>query len=1218
MKVSRIATAFVSVLLTLSCTGAVLADSLHSVLAVTSVAAVGQTVEDQASLLKQARAAMTAGQFAQAEATLKRAEATPSNLRWSFWADTPEKVRKDLDKKLATAQTAPPSQSRLPQTLNPFAQRPNTGSDPFERAGAAVSAPQDDRKQLATSLLQKGREALAHGDTNAAMYFHKQAADMQVAFGPNEDSPQKLAGAIHSAGQGFPNRTAQQVPTLGRPDSPFQALPAVGREPQLQAPPTANQIAQYPRTNSYIQQTPAAGEVRQAAGYESGQPGSAQAIYNPAQDSTQTQLASGVHNAGTHAHGGGVAFAGGSIEPFSQNRNADYIPNGSQNVTPASNGTSSVLRRPDVVAALPRQPRGNSQQAFELIELGKRARQQGNLDKARRYFQQAEQFSGQLDPQSRQKLQDLLQFQFASVPETTSRTGGLLQEAEASQLALAKKISSSIARNYQKAMKQQDKDAMGSLALLNQSRSQVETAALSDDHKKILLRRVDGYLVEMERYIEQNRPLIELDEHNRDQIAAVQRQRRHKVEVSERLALLVDEFNKLRGERRFAEAREKSKEAAEIAPNEPVVIMMRETVRVDYRLWNAADLREQHERGVDRGLGAIDESSIPYDDRNPILYQDRISWNLLTTSRNRFAGDRTRPKSPQELEIERKLTTPVSLSFRDAPLSQVIQHLRDLSAVNIYLDPQGMAEEGVDPSHPISIDLTTDISLKSALNLILSPLHLGYVIKNEVLKITSEQQREGEVYTNVYHVADLVIPIPNFVPHNRMGLAGALADGYENTLRSSPGGFSPSMMSVAASGSPMGMATPGGVLAQSPSSGFATGGAGGGSNADFDALIDLITQTIDDDTWLDAGGEGTIAEFETNLSLVVSQTQEVHEKIADLLKQLRRLQDLQVTIEVRFITLQDDFFERIGVDFQFNIDDNAGGSSVTDDGGPSTTVGWEGGFDEETGIPNLTSDLDLQFRQNSSGAALPPFAFAPAADPISTIGLAILSDIEVFLFLEAMQGDKRSNTLQAPKVTMFNGQTAQISDQSQTPFVVSVTPVVGDFAAAQSPVIVVLSSGTTLSVQAVVSSDRRYVRLTLVPFFSQVTDVSTFSFTGTTTSTNSSSSGEDDEGNTTNSANSASNLTQGTVLQLPTFQFTTVTTTVSVPDGGTVLLGGVKRLKEGRNEFGVPMVSKIPYLNRLFKNVGIGREAQSLMLMVTPRIIIQEEEEEKLGIAFDN
>ena len=99
-----------------------------------------------------------------------------------------------------------------------------------------------------------------------------------------------------------------------------------------------------------------------------------------------------------------------------------------------------------------------------------------------------------------------------------------------------------------------------------------------------------------------------------------------------------------------------------------------------------------------------------------------------------------------------------------------------------------------------------------------------------------------------------------------------------------------------------------------------------------------------------------------------------------------------------------------------------------------------------------------------------------------------------------------------------------------------------------------------------------------------------------------------------NKADNTTTTNSGTTVQLPTFSFVTVTTTVSVPDGGTVLLGGIKRLSEGRNEFGVPMLDKIPYINRLFKNVGIGRETQSLMMMVTPRIIIQEEEEEKLGV----
>ena len=89
-------------------------------------------------------------------------------------------------------------------------------------------------------------------------------------------------------------------------------------------------------------------------------------------------------------------------------------------------------------------------------------------------------------------------------------------------------------------------------------------------------------------------------------------------------------------------------------------------------------------------------------------------------------------------------------------------------------------------------------------------------------------------------------------------------------------------------------------------------------------------------------------------------------------------------------------------------------------------------------------------------------------------------------------------------------------------------------------------------------------------------------------------------------------------VQQPVFEIVNVATTVSVPDGGTVLLGGIKRLREGRTMDGVPILNKIPYLSPLFKNTGIGRETESLMLMVTPRIIIQEEEEELLGVTRED
>ena len=75
------------------------------------------------------------------------------------------------------------------------------------------------------------------------------------------------------------------------------------------------------------------------------------------------------------------------------------------------------------------------------------------------------------------------------------------------------------------------------------------------------------------------------------------------------------------------------------------------------------------------------------------------------------------------------------------------------------------------------------------------------------------------------------------------------------------------------------------------------------------------------------GQPGSITPFLLSISLIIRHTAEVHEEVAELLKQLRRLQDLQVSIEVRFITVSDDFFEQIGVDFDFNIQSKAVGKN---------------------------------------------------------------------------------------------------------------------------------------------------------------------------------------------------------------------------------------------------------------------------------------------------
>jgi general secretion pathway protein D len=481
-----------------------------------------------------------------------------------------------------------------------------------------------------------------------------------------------------------------------------------------------------------------------------------------------------------------------------------------------------------------------------------------------------------------------------------------------------------------------------------------------------------------------------------------------------------------------------------------------------------------------------------------------------------------------------------------------------------------------------------------------------------------------------------VTPIPNFVPSSNIGLQGLINDSMAAARNGTVGiaGGGPAVLvndrthkSVGPDGKvlaqqmgPVPTSSPNGVTSSTVPIGAGPGGMGGAANADFDSLIDLIVSTVSTDTWAEnGGGQAEIRPFPTNLSLVISQTQAVHEEIADLLQQLRRLQDLQVTIEVRFIRLNDSFFERIGIDFDMDVNDNGFNNDPT-----TTTLQPFGTQSNTVGLlrpagtavfPNFTSDLDVPFRQDSFDLTqLVPFG-GPVGGGLN-FGFAILSDIEAFFLIEAAQGDRRTNVLQAPKVTLFNGQQAFVADATSRPFVVGVIPVVGEFASAQQPVIVVLNEGTMMTIQAVVSDDRRYVRMTIVPFFTQIGDVDTFTFEGSSSSTSSSSKTDgDDDGKNESEDESEEKTTSGVTVQLPSFSFISVVTTVSVPDGGTVLLGGIKRLSEGRNEFGVPLLSKVPYVNRLFRNVGLGRETDSIMMMVTPRIIIQEEEEERLGIA---
>lgn len=1293
MNTSKSLRALITLALSLSGSAGAFAAGHHVVHLATLADSVAQAKKSKAqrqeldSLLAKARKAIKEGDFDTAESLTEQAE--KMNVEFSVFhlGDTPKKLRADLSAKRKSTKGAParPSEKFKPEVaeatpaptepIRPAAQAPPAAPlnnpDPLDEAPLALPSSEGKLTQATPTqrkprtpdeepeLLEAGgmpprdiprglpenpqlrresdthllaaRRALAVGDVRRATTEVEAARKMNVTYGPHDDTPDRVESVITKyrqiteamKGRGDDasrrqladslmdqaqhlirwrdydeaERLINHVQGMRVAYGPFESKPeallekiAAGRkagsgEPARLSPEATKGLQPLPQV--------AAAGAPGAKAYPT-----APAVYQPALDATR--------NRATAAQEPSEIAEPTELEP------AEPLPS----------PQGRPRRIPEEVSS-----------AMQLFQQGEDALKERDVQKALEYFRQAYSVRDQLEPGAAQRLQDHLQLLSAPTPGRMNKPESLLDSATSKDQLATKQLMADLAQKEIASGKIREKEPKRAMELLKEARGMVEAAQVEPAAKAQLLRRVDRKVTELDRYIADNRSQIELDEANKEVLKEVDRRLQGKVEVDEKLAKLVDDYNRLMDEQRYAEAEVMAKRARELDPDNPLVRQLLWNSRFVSRNRRNQDLIDDKEAGAWETFMDVERAAVPGDvgDDSPINFGDPKRWADLTKSRSRLMAEKRSRRTERELEIERKLSTPVSCKFRQRPLADVIEELRKLTGVNIHLDSKGLDEEGVSSDTPITIDLTQDISLKSALKLILEPLHLSYVIKDEVLKITSEQLRDGEVYFVTYNVADLVIPIPNFVPNGRMGLAGALGEAY-NMAGGSMGGVGGSNMAYLASadGTPATGVVDQNVMAQinqmmpgarpagatSPVN-AGPGGAGGGAAADFDSLIELITTTVKPQTWDEVGGPGTVSEFRNNLSLVISQTQDVHEEIVDLLEQLRRNQDLQVTIEVRFITLNDNFFERIGVDFQFNIT-NQGPNDPTQQFPTNKKEIW--GLEPPAagqGFPNFTADSDIPFRQSSFNLATPQFG-QPVE--VARFGFAILSDLEAFLLVSAAQGDRRSNVLQAPKVTLFNGQQASVFDQTTTPFVISVIPVVGDFAAAYQPVITVLSEGTSLTVQATISNDRRFVRLTVLPFFSQIGDVTEFTFSGSKRvverASEASSKTPTASGDSTAGAASGEleTTSDGITVQLPNFSFVTVNTTVSVPDGGTVLLGGIKRLSEGRNEFGVPILSKLPYINRLFKNVGIGRETQSLMMMVTPRIIIQEEEEERLGI----
>jgi type II secretory pathway component GspD/PulD (secretin) len=674
---------------------------------------------------------------------------------------------------------------------------------------------------------------------------------------------------------------------------------------------------------------------------------------------------------------------------------------------------------------------------------------------------------------------------------------------------------------------------------------------------------------------------------------------------------LMKQYAQLMKEGKEAEAWVLATKASELDPENPAVRAAVEIAKMKDRQkrWdkNRDSVERWNQQELDNDLGDLPTT------RDPVVMSKEAAQRYSKLHRGSDKGGIWQQRSPMERAIEYKLNEPITLNFKDTPLKDVIADLRSLSNINIVPNDRALSEAGINLEQRLDLSVN-NIPLKSALNHLLDKVKLTYAIKENVLSITTQDDGKGKLRTVVYPVADLVVPVENQIPADITNLEKTLTN-LSQAGRNGLSGYTPSPITgplALSQGQPVSSYSSGLGAAAAAPQGTERGPRMPGHTIE-EQLMTLIKNTVAKNSWEELGGQGSVQYFPLGMALVVNQTQEVQEDIRDLLAALRRLQDLEVSIEMRLISVSEAFFEFMGVNFDVNINTPTSrreldlvNSAFVQQPFVNRNLSNLNTITGLTPAGTLTPDLNIPIKNTSFGFATPPFGGYPGtfgADGGVSLGLAFLSEIQVFMFMEAAQGDRRTQIMQAPKITVFNGQTAFINVTQSQFFLTGVNlfSVNGQivFAPNNTPI----QYGVAMTVTPVVSADRRFVRLNLAPALTNLTNATVPLIPvqipvpqivqgpglGVTT------------------------VGQPVIFQMffqqPSFQTITLSTTVNVPDGGTVLLGGLKTMSEGRNEFGPPILSKIPYVSRLFKNVGYGREAQSLMIMVTPRIIINEEEE---------
>jgi len=718
---------------------------------------------------------------------------------------------------------------------------------------------------------------------------------------------------------------------------------------------------------------------------------------------------------------------------------------------------------------------------------------------------------------------------------------------------------------------------------------------------------------------EQIRQREALERDLRLQQEAAEQQRQREMERQQRINEALDRVRALQMEQKYQEALQVVEQILFLDPQNSAGLLLKDTLQ-DVIIYREFDMTQRAKNlAYARESNAIQESMILPDQ----LLDYPADWPDISFRRGEPAAFAESPEDRRVLaELDAKR---IPASFTDNTLEDVIDFIATVTNLNLDVDWDSLDDIGVDRDDLVTLELQP-LPARVVLDRVLEKVspdsfsRANWAVNDGVVVVASDEALRKNTFIVIYDVRDLLFQIPSFTEFPTLDLDSVLGQGQG-------GGGQGSI--------------------------FEDEGDEEGERLEKEELrqrlIEIIQTNVDFEGWRDNGGDTGIIQ-ELNDNLIITNTSRNHRQISGLLRQLREIRSIQISVEARFLTVNQDFFEQIGFDLDviFNaqnsqFDDalrqqellqnvitpqvNDGRSALLPSDivpsffNPRTTTGRAGStadftatFDDTTGEvdtialtaprfvatrPNGFSQIPANQNSNNIVSSLINSPFAEEVlsfNPALQIAGTYLDDVQVDFLVEATQADRRNVNLTAPRLTFTNGNAANIFVTTQQAFVSDLNPIVGTNSVAFDPTVDVVSTGFTLGLEGVVSADRRYVTLTIRTSQAEVIDFADAEVTAQT-------------GGGTEAGAPSPQVTSS--FQLPVVEVTSISTGATIPDRGTLLLGGQRISNEVEVESGVPVLSKLPIINRFFTNRIESKSEATLIILVKPTIIIQSEEEEK-------